>query len=64
MELQGVADQVLQQLPHLQRIGLDRGQLAHLDPPAGLLDLHLQVGNHFAGHLRQIDRHEVLSPAW
>ena len=60
VELQRVADQVLQQLPHLQRIGLDGGQVADLDPAAGLLDLHFQVGDHLAGDLGQIDDDEVL----
>ena len=60
VELQPVGDQVLQQLPHLQRIGLDGGQMADLDPPAGLLDLHLQIGDDLAGDLGQIDGHEAL----
>ena len=35
-ELDGVADQVLQQLPHLQAIGLDRGQRTDVDGAAAL----------------------------
>ncbi len=60
MEFQSVGDQVLQQLPHLQGIGLNRGQMAHFDPSAGLLDLHFQVGEDLAGDLGQIDRDEIV----
>ena len=59
-EFKRIADEVLQQLPHLQGIGLNRRQLSQLHPTPALRNLHLQVRDHIAGDFRQIDRYEVL----
>jgi len=40
VELQGIIDQVLQQLTHLDGIGFNGRQLTHVQPRAYLLDLH------------------------
>ena len=63
-ELQSVADQVLQQLPHLQRIGLDCGQPSYFYPRSEFFDLGLEVGNHLASNLFQIDRKRSVAPEW
>jgi hypothetical protein len=41
VELQGIVDQVLEQLPHLDGIGFNGRQHTHVQPRAYLLDLHL-----------------------
>lgn len=41
VELQGIVDQVLQQLTHLDGIGFNGRQLTHVQLRACLLDLHL-----------------------
>src|ERR1051325_108074 len=58
MELQGVADEVLQELAHLQRIGVDRRQRPDGDLAAGVVRAELAVVRHFAGDLPEVDRDE------
>src|SRR5262245_43326175 len=41
VELERVADEVLQELAHLDRIGVQRGKRSDLDPRPELLDAHL-----------------------
>ena len=43
LELEGVADQILQKLPHLERIGLDDRQPPDLDFRAALIDAHFKI---------------------
>ena len=50
LKLQRVAGEVLQQLPHLQRIGVDDRQRADVDVAAGLVRAHLEIVRHFARH--------------
>ncbi len=58
MELEGVADEVLQELAHLRPVGLDGGQIPHLHGAAGLLQAGLQVGEDLGHHLGEVHRLE------
>jgi hypothetical protein len=40
-EFQGIADEVLEQLPHLRWIGSNRGQIAHLHAAVCLFEAYL-----------------------
>ena len=46
VELQRVAGEVLQQLAHLQRIGVDGRQLADVDRPADVVQPYFEVVRH------------------
>ena len=50
-ELDRVGDQVLHQLAHLQRVGVDRGQLADVHARPGSLYLGLEIVEDLAGDL-------------
>ena len=43
MKLQGVADEILEQLSDLRGVGLEAGQLPYFHSPARLFNPHLQV---------------------
>src|ERR1051326_1926408 len=60
VELQRVADEVLQELAHLQRIGGDRWQRADLDLAAGVVRAELEVVRDLAGDLPEVDGDEGL----
>ena len=60
VELQRVADEILNQLPHLERVGVDRRQRADFDAGTGLLDAHFQIRENLVRHLGKIDRGERL----
>src|SRR3990172_3571473 len=60
VELQGIVDQVLQQLTHLEGIGFNGRQLTHVQLKAYLLDLHFQIGYHAPQHVGEIDPNEGL----
>ena len=55
VELQAIADQVLQQLPHLQRIGVNARQLRDVHAALGLPDALVQIGDDLACQPAQID---------
>src|ERR1044071_1519621 len=60
VELQRIADEVLQELAHLQRIGVDRRQRADDDLAAGVVRAELEVVRDFAGDLPEVDGGEGL----
>jgi len=60
VKLQRIADQVLQQLAHLQRVGLKRGEFSDLHLPAALLDTRFQIAHHLARHIGKIDQSKRL----
>lgn len=62
VELQGIADEILEELLHLQRVGHDRRQVAQLDASFHSFDLDLQVGHDVASNRCEIDRFELLGP--
>jgi len=55
VKFDGVGEEVLQELPHLQRIGLDRRQLAGDDLRRGVVNAQLEIVDDFGGDARQID---------
>ena len=58
VELEGVADEILKQLTHLQRIGVNGRQLAQFHLSASLLHPHFQVGQNLARDLLEVHRFE------
>ena len=60
-ELERVAQQVLKELAHLQRVGLDRRHQSHRHRRPALLDAHLEVDQHLGDHVAQVDRGERMS---
>ncbi len=63
VKFERVADEVLKELPHLQRIGVDRRQRAHFDLRALVFDRHFEIGQHFRENPAQIARRERLRAA-
>src|SRR5579862_1064864 len=59
MELEGVADQVLQQLTHLRPIGADDGKVADVDLGAKLLNARLEVADDHVSEIAKIDELEL-----
>ncbi len=57
-ELDRVGEQVLDQLAHLQRVGADRRQPADVDGRPGALDLVLEIDEHLARYLGQVNGRE------
>src|SRR3954469_2622249 len=55
-KLERVADQVLQELSHLQRVGLDGRQHPDLDPATHVRDARLEVADDLPRGLLQVDR--------
>src|SRR5205823_13460008 len=60
MELQRVAGEVLQELAHLQRIGVDRRELADGDLAAGLVRAELEIVRDLARDHAEVDGDERL----
>ena len=54
-ELDPVGHEVLDQLPHPDRIGGDGGQIAHLDGRARLPHHHVEIRRHLTRDLAQVD---------
>ena len=54
-ELEGVANQILQQLPHLKRIRVNQRQRFHFDTALDQLNPSLQIGDDLTGDFRQIN---------
>ena len=63
LKLEGVADEVEQELAHLHRVGFDRWQGAEFDARAGFFEAHFQVTEDFFGDHGQIHGHERLGVA-
>jgi hypothetical protein len=61
VELERVADEVLQEAAHLRGIGFEARERADLHAPAGVLDARLEVGAHRGGDLLQRDRLEGMA---
>ncbi len=59
-ELERVAQEVLQQLAHLRRVGVDHRQRADLDPAAGVGDGRLEIGDDLARDRGEARRRERL----
>jgi hypothetical protein len=57
-EFEGIANKVLEQLPHLCWIGVDRWQIAYLYSAVGLFKAHFQISHHLMRYLGQRDRYE------
>ena len=52
VKFERVSNEVLQELTHLERIGLNGGQTADLDASTGLIDFDFEIGHHLAGNGR------------
>ncbi len=61
VKFQAVGNQILQQLPHLQRVGLDRRKMIDLDAAAHPFDLGLEIACHLASDLLKVDGRELLA---
>ena len=62
MELQGVAEEVLEELDELHAVAPDSRQLAVRDLGSGLLDAHAEVAHGLAEHREHVDRDEFPAP--
>src|SRR5438874_11906821 len=63
LKFQSVADEILQKLPHLERVGLDSRKGADFDFGFGLFDSDFRIGENFLRDERQVDRHKRLGGA-
>jgi hypothetical protein len=60
VKFQPVANQILQELPHVQRFSVDDREFANLHFAADLFDSGFKVGQDFVGDFRQVDLSERL----
>src|SRR4030095_12506857 len=63
VKLERVRDQVLEELPHLQRVCVDRWELTDLYFSTALLEAHLKIVDHFGDDHSEVARLERLRAA-
>src|SRR6476620_9162272 len=60
VKLESVADQILQKLPHLERVGLDGRKFGYIDTPARLLKPYFQIVDDIVRYVAEIGLDERL----